>query len=218
MTDFIVHLIPGSPFSRAALATLVEKSAGFRVAPVDAGGLRRPEHLARHPFGRVPVLEHGGTTIYETQAILRYLDRVLPEPPLTPGEPAAAARMDQAMNLCDWYLFHDAGAVVSFERLVAPMLLGQAPDEAAIAAAVPATRHAVEVLERELGDGPFLAGPAPSLADLMIAPQLDFLSLTPEWAAISADRGEILAWLDRMRARPSMAETTYEKVVERLAA
>src|ERR1035438_9175029 len=99
MSEFIVHTIPGSPFARAVLATLEEKGAPYRVSPVAPGTFRSPEHLARHPFGRVPVLEHDGFTIYETQAILRYLDRVLPAPALTPADPRAAARMDQAMNV-----------------------------------------------------------------------------------------------------------------------
>jgi len=98
MSEFIVHSIPGSPFGRAALATLEEKGAPYRLFPVAPGTFRSPEHLARHPFGRVPVLEHDGFRLYETQAILRYLDRVLPAPALTPADPRAAARMDQAMN------------------------------------------------------------------------------------------------------------------------
>jgi glutathione S-transferase len=87
MSQFIVHTIPGSPFARAVLATLEEKGASYRVSPVAPGTFRSPEHLARHPFGRVPVLEHNGFSLYETQAILRYLDRVLPVPALTPADP-----------------------------------------------------------------------------------------------------------------------------------
>src|SRR5476651_2137726 len=102
MSDFIVHTIPGSPFARAVLATLEEKGASYRVSPVAPGAFRSPEHLARHPFGRVPVLEHDGFMIYETQAILRYLDRVIPAPALTPADPRTAALMDQALNVSDW--------------------------------------------------------------------------------------------------------------------
>src|SRR5271154_4010775 len=87
MTEFIVHSIPGSPFGRAVLATLEEKSASYRLAPLAPGAHRSAEHLARHPFGRVPVLEHGAFSLYETQAILRYLDRTLPSPALTPDDP-----------------------------------------------------------------------------------------------------------------------------------
>ncbi len=137
MSEFIVYSVPGSPFGRAVLATLEEKGVSYRLSPVAPGTFRSPEHLARHPFGRVPVLEHDGFSLYECQAILRYLDRVLPTPVLTPVDPKAAARMDQAMNVNDWYLFQGVGNVIGFHRVVGPRLLGLTPDEAAIEAACP---------------------------------------------------------------------------------
>ena len=76
MSDFVIHSIPGSPFGRAVLATLEEKGARYRFAAVHPGTLKAEPHLSRHPFGKVPVLEHGDFKLYETQAILRYLDRV----------------------------------------------------------------------------------------------------------------------------------------------
>ena len=78
MSEFIVHSVAGSPYGRAVFATLEEKGARYRLAPVQAGAFKSEPHLARHPFGRVPVLEHDGYLLYETQAILRYLDRLLP--------------------------------------------------------------------------------------------------------------------------------------------
>jgi len=68
MSEFTVYSIPGSPFGRAVLATLEEKAATYRLMPVAPGTFRSPEHLARHPFGRVPVLEHSGFSLYESQA------------------------------------------------------------------------------------------------------------------------------------------------------
>src|SRR5216683_7337781 len=105
MSAFSVHSVPGSPFGRAVLAALDEKGVPYRIAPVALGTFRSAEHLARHPFGRVPVLEHDGFMLYETAAILRYLDRVLPDPRLTPADARRAARMDQLMSINDWYLF-----------------------------------------------------------------------------------------------------------------
>src|SRR4051812_44180316 len=103
MPEFVVHATPGSPYARSVMAALKEKRAGWRLAALKPGTSRQPEHLARHPFGRMPVLDHGDFTLYETQAILRYLDRALSVPSLTPEEPQAAARMDQVMNITDWY-------------------------------------------------------------------------------------------------------------------
>ena len=214
MSEFTVHTIPGSPFARAVLATLEEKGASWRLAPVMPGTMRSPEHLARHPFGRVPVFEHNGFVLYETQAILRYLDRVLPQPSLTPADPKAAARMDQAMNINDWYLFQGVGNVIIFHRVIGPQLMGLKPDEAAIGAAMPKARTVFAELARLLGEQSFLAGEAISLADLLVAPAMAFFTLTPEWAELGAPHVNLAAWLKRMEARPSMTATTRERVSE----
>ena len=87
MPSFIVHTIPGSPAARAVMAALIEKGAPFRVAGLAPGAHRMEPHLSRHPFGKMPVLEHDDFALYETQAILRYLERAIPSPPLIPKEP-----------------------------------------------------------------------------------------------------------------------------------
>jgi len=214
MSEFIVHSIPGSPFGRAVLATLEEKGASYRLSPVAPGTFRSPEHLARHPFGRVPVLEHDGFSLYETQAILRYLDRVLPTPALTPADPKRAARMDQVMNINDWYLFHGVGNVIVFHRVVGPRVMGLKPDEAAIEAAMPKARAVFRELARLLGQQSYFAGDAMSLADLLVAPGIDFFTQTPEWKVLGAPHANIVAWLARMEARPSLKATTWERVSE----
>jgi glutathione S-transferase len=214
MSAFIVHSIPGSPFGRAVLAAFEEKHAAYRFTPVAPDTLRSAAHLALHPFGRVPVLEHDGFVLYETQAILRYLDRVLPDPPLTPADVKAAARMDQLLNVSDWYLHLGVNNVISFQRIVGPRILGLTPDEAAIGAAMPKARIVIAELARLLGDQAYFAGAEMSLADLMLAAHLDFLSATPEWAELGAQHANLLAWLERMRARPSMQATTWDRVAE----
>jgi len=212
MSEFVVHTIPGSPFARSVLATLEEKGASYRLAGVPQGTLQSPEHLARHPFGRVPVLQHGDFWLYETQAILRYLDRVLPQRPLTPADARGAARMDQVMNINDWYLFHGVGNVIIFQRIIAPQLMGRAPDEAAIAAAMPKARTVFAELSRLLGGHSWLAGDAISLADLLVAPAVAFFALTPEWAELGVPHPNLVAWLERMESRPCMQATTWERV------
>jgi glutathione S-transferase len=214
MTEFIVHSVPGSPYGRAVLATLEEKGAPYRMSPVAPGSFRAEPHIARHPFGRVPVLDHDGFTLYETQAILRYLDRALPGPALTPADPRAAARMDQVMNICDWYLFQGVNNVISFQRIVGPRLMGLTPDETAIAEAMPRARVVFGELSRLLGAQDYFGGDAVSLADLHLAPQLDFLAMTPEWLPLTLASPDLVSWLDRMNARASFGATTWERVAE----
>lgn len=214
MSEFTVHTVPGSPFARAVLATLEEKGARYRLAPLAPNASKSPEHLARHPFGRVPAFEHDGFMLYETQAILRYLDRVLPQPALTPADPRRAARMDQVMNINDWYLFHGVANVIVFHRVIAPQLMGLKPDEAAIEAAMPKARTVFAELARLLGEQTFFAGDALSLADLMVAPAVAFFTATPEWAELGLPHANLAAWLKRMEARPSLQATTWERVSE----
>jgi glutathione S-transferase len=199
MSEFIIHSVPGSPFGRSVLTTLEEKGASYRLAPVVPGTLQSPEHLARHPFGRVPVLEHDGFMLYETQAILRYLDRVLPQPRLTPDDPKRAARMDQAMNVN------------------APRLMGRAPDEAAIEAAMPKAKTVFNELARLLGRASYFAGEEISLADMLLAPAVAFFTRTPEWSVLGAPHHHLVAWLSRMEARPSMQATTWERLTALVA-
>lgn len=214
MSEFIIHAIPGSPFARAAMATLEEKQTPYRVVSIPAGGLKGRAYLDLHPFGRIPVLDHNGFVLYETQAILRYLDRVLPEPSLTPSDPKAAARMDQVMNVNDWYLFQGVANVIAFQRIVGPKLMGLQADEGAIAAAMPKGHVVIDELSRILGGQRHFAGNELSLADLLVAPQLDFLAMTPEWSSLSEKAPNLVDWLARMNLRKSLQATTWERVSE----
>ncbi len=211
MSQFTVHSVPGSPYGRAVLATLEEKGAAYRFVPVAAGGFKVEPHISRHPFGRVPVLDHEGFMLYETQAILRYLDRILPQPKLTPGDAQAAARMDQVMNVCDWYLFQGVNNVIGFQRVVRPRVLGQPTDESAVAQVMPQAHTVFKELSRLLGGKSYFAGAEFSLAELMVGPQLDFLRQTPEWEPLAAANADLPAWLDRVTARASFKATTWER-------
>ncbi len=214
MSEFVVYTVPGSPYARAVLATLEEKRVDYRLSPLAPAGIKSEPHISRHPFGRMPAVEHDGFRLYETQAILRYIDRIFPGPSLTPADPKAAARMDQVMNINDWYLFQGVANVIVFHRVIGPRLLGVAPDEAAIAAAMPQAYVVFGEFAQLLGSQPYFAGDQLSLADLMVAPQLDFFAGTPEWAPLTANKPNLLAWLDRMNRRASMQATTWSRVSE----
>jgi glutathione S-transferase len=122
--------------------------------------------------------------------------------------------MDQAMNVNDWYLFQGVGNVIGFHRVVGPRVMGLKPDEAAIEAVMPKARTVFAELARLLGEQPYFAGEAVSLADLLVAPQIEFFTLTPEWAVLGAPHANLVAWLARMAARPSLKATTWERLSE----
>ena len=141
MSEFVVHGVPGSPYLRAALLGLEEKAPKYRLAAMALGEAKAPAHLARQPFGRIPVLEHGDFSLYETQAILRYLDAILPGPSLRPSEPKALARMDQLVGIADWYVMPVISIGVSAERLMSQAFWNRGPDEEKIAQALPERRR-----------------------------------------------------------------------------
>lgn len=209
---FTVHSFIGSPYGRAVLATLIEKGEPYRHATLTPGGHRTADHLARHPFGRVPVIEHDGFELYETQAILRYIDRVIPNPPLTPSDPKAAARMDQVMNCTDWYLFRNVGVPVIFNRVVAPRLGIPANDEA-VAADLPDARACVKAMDSLIGDAPFAAGEDLTLADLLLFPHVDMMADCAEGRDMLAGT-RLGAWRERLASRPSFQRTSWDALLE----
>jgi glutathione S-transferase len=217
MPEFIVHGVPGSPYVRAALLSLEEKGADYRLAAMQFGTLKQEPHLSRHPFGRIPAFEHQGWKLYETQAIMRYVDAVVPGPQLQPEEPRAAARMNQVMGIVDWYVMRQVSMTITFNRVVAPRF-NLPVDEGVIAKAIPEARTCIAELGRLLDGQEWMAGAAPSLADLLLAPHLSMFALAPEGQEILSYHGNLKDWLERMEARPSMLKTTWDRLLERAAA
>jgi glutathione S-transferase len=206
MSEFVIHGHPASPFLRSVCLALEEKRAPYRIARLEVSEMRGEVHRNLHPFGRIPILEHGGYRLYETQAILRYIDAIIPKPALQPTNPEAIGRMNQIIGINDWYLFPMVARIIVFHRVVGPLLLGTMPDESAIAAAVPDASLCLGELDRLIGGQSFLAGEQLTLADLMLAPQIYFLAATPEGGLILKGTA-LLEWLRRMNSRPSMLAT-----------
>lgn len=218
MTRYTVHTVPGSPFARAVMALLVEREADWRIHPLKPGDHHQEPYRSLHPLGRMPAMTWDGGELYETQAILRYLDEALPGPSFIPTDIADRARMNQACGICDCYLFPESARIIAFQRVVGPQLMGLVPDEALIAAAMPRSHVIFAELARQLGDRPWFGGETCSLADLLIGPQLDFLSRAPEWAELTAGRENLRAWLDRIEARPGMRVTAWQALPALIAA
>ena len=106
----------------------------------------------------------------------RYLDRALPRPALTPAEIRVAARMDQVMNVCDWYLFHGVANVIGFQRIIRPRFSGLADRGGSDNAGHAASAYGVQRARALAWPKPYFTGDTLSLADLLVAPQLDFLN------------------------------------------
>jgi glutathione S-transferase len=216
MPGITVYGIPGSPFLRSVEIALKEKDVPYHLHAMAPGEHKQPEHLARHPFGRVPAFEHDGFALYESQAIIRYLDEVFPNPPLTPGNAQQRARVNQVIGIIEWYFFPKAAAPIAFNRIIGPKLLGLPTDEAAIGDAMPMARTCFAELDRLLGDQSYFGGDRVSIADIMLAAQLDLLCDTPEGAELIGGT-RLAPWLERMRSRPSIIATQPPAVLREAA-
>ena len=217
MSRMIVHGVPGSPYVRAALLTLEEKDAEYELAAMALGTLKQEPHLSRHPFGRIPAFEHDGWMLYETQAIMRYVDAVAPGPRLQPEEPRAAARMNQLMGITDWYVMRQVSMPITRNRVVAPRF-NRPVDEDVVAKAIPDARNCVAEIGRLLDGHTWMAGAALSLADLLLAPHLSMFAEAPEGAQILQEHENLRGWLARIEARPSMEATSWDRLLQRVAA
>ena len=105
MSDIVLWGFDASTYVRTVKMVLAEKGVTqYKQVQLNVlkGEPKMPEHLERHPFGKVPVLDHDGMRILETTAIARYLNDVLPGKSLVPPTPKDRARMDMIISMIDF--------------------------------------------------------------------------------------------------------------------
>lgn len=128
-----------------------------------------PEHLARHPSGRVPILEIDGIRIGQSMAMIDYLDETRPEPPLLPRDPKTRALV---RDLKDQVVadIHPLNNTSTLARLRSQF----GADDAAIASwYVHWIERGFAVLEKMLpSTGKFCVGDSVTLADIVLVPQV----------------------------------------------
>lgn len=198
----------GSTYVRTVKMLLAEKKAEFDQLQINVmkGEPHLPEHLARHAFGKVPVIDHDGFRVIETHAIMAYLDEVLPGPTLTPDNARDRARSNMAQGIFDSYGY---GALVSvFGYYLFPDFIGGQNDDS--------RRQGIEdskLVLRELmkikGDDLFLAGPKPSIGDFYLAPACAYMSMVPDAEQVFAIDG-FGDWWTRIQALPSFKATPLQ--------
>jgi len=203
MPDLTIYGPAMSTYVRTARLACAEKGVAHALEDVD---FRAADYRRLHPFNKVPAMRHGDFVLYETEAIGRYVDRAFAGPPLQPKDAKALARMDQWLSAIGDYVYAVMIEELCWERLLVPMGGGQ-PDEAKIAAAVPKLVDQIAILDAALEANEFLAGADASLADLLLFPILVYVKATPEGQAALRKAPSVLAWFDRMAARPSAAAT-----------
>ncbi len=205
MTQFTLYGPTLSTYVRTVRMILAETNTPYDLKTVDIFSDRDPDYLAKHPFGKVPTLEVDGETLYETCAIVGYLDTVVGDRAFTPADPMGQARMRQIMAIVDSYLYAPAIGAITIQRLIVPSKGGQ-PDEAAVAEAAPKAKTALEAIEAIASCSPYLLGPTITLADFYLMPVMLYLSKTPEFAAVTGQIPKLNAWWAEVSHRPSFLE------------
>jgi glutathione S-transferase len=198
-----VHGHPLSSCTRKVLLTLAEKNRRADLVVVDlfAHAQKSGAHLARHPFGVVPVLEEDdGFVMYESRAIIRHLDATLEGISLTPRDARERARMDQWLSVDQSYVGPHTRAL-AIERLLRPRE-GLAVRDDVCRAAEDALANAFAVYDRALADREWLAGDAFSLADISLMPYVASLPMIGA-AHVIERASNVRAWWSRASSRPS---------------
>jgi glutathione S-transferase len=202
----IVYGMALSSYVWSTRMALAEKGVAHEWVEVPFGDHREEPHMTRHPFAKVPAFEHDGFTLYETQAILRYIDEGFPVSPLQPTDLHQFSRMNQIIGIVDAYAWRAIAAGVLVNRVLKPRL-GLPTDEAAITAALPQARLCISEISRLMGEEPYLAGDRVSLADLMVIPLFYLFGKLPEGEAPLAEHANIRPWMRRMEERQSFQVT-----------
>ncbi|WP_428376160.1 glutathione S-transferase family protein [Lichenicoccus sp.] len=206
MSEITLWGFDGSTYVRTVRMLLAQKGVtDYRQVPLNVlkGEPREPEHLERHPFGKVPVLDHDGIRILETSAIVRYLNDVLPGPSLVPATPKDRARMDMVIGLIDSYGYPSLLGGVAAYHLFPDFVGGR--NEAARRDGIEAGRKVIALAMQERGSSPFIAGEL-SLADLYLAPIAFYVSLTPDQDRLFDVPG-FAQWWTSIQALPCFKRT-----------
>lgn len=197
-----------SVYVRASRLALHEKGVDYDLVPVDvfAEGGPPASYLARQPFGRIPAFEHDGFQLYETGAITRYIDEAFDGPQLQPADPQGRARVNQIISIADGYIYPVLVWGIYVEQVSKPAR-GEQSDMKRLQASLSKAPIILDALADLIGDGAWLGGENITLADLHVAPMIDYFSRAPESLPMLARHAHLSEWWSRMRERASMRRT-----------
>ncbi len=205
MAKIVLYGFAGSTYVRTIRMLLAEKNADYELVPVNVltGEPRQPEHLARHPFGKVPVLDYDGFRVIESSAIAPFLDEMLPTPSFVPDNAKDRARMRMAMGMIDSYGYGALIQVAGFHLF--PDFIGGANEQARRQGIATGKRVLQELMKRR-GMDAWLAGERPSIADLYLAPICSYIAMTPDAEEVFAVDG-LATWWNQVQALSSFPTT-----------
>jgi glutathione S-transferase len=191
---------PLSTFSRRVRMQLLEKRLTVEQIVLDMAKRehRSEAYLALNPYGRVPTLVDGDFVLYESSAIMNYIERLHPTPPLVPASVQGRALVAMHIKLCDLEIGAHTSTLI-FPRRFLPRERWNLPAQAQAQEVI--SRH-LAVLDRQLCDRQYLVEDTYSLADLAYTPFVELFPLCE-----LAPPPNVAAWIERLQARPSAQAT-----------
>jgi glutathione S-transferase len=198
---------PMSTCTRRVLMTLAEKQATFDMVVLDfaKGEHKQPANVARQPFGQMPSLEEGNFTLFESRAIMRYIDATVPGQSLTPKDPKNHALMDQWISV-ESEDFNPSIATIVFQAVFTPMMGGK-PDMAKVEEAKTKLAPCVAILDKHLAKGPHFVGDQFTLADVTYMPYTEYGMQSPA-KDVLLSHANFAAWWKRVSERPAWKKIT----------
>ncbi|WP_439814302.1 glutathione S-transferase family protein [Zavarzinia sp. CC-PAN008] len=197
---------PVSSYAQKVRIALREKNLDFdRELPAGLGpGGATGRFVEANPRAEVPALIDGDTAVFDSTIILEYLEDKWPEPALLPREPAKRALARMVEDMCDTHYEAVNWGIAEIRWF------GRAEGDLAermLARAAEQTRTVQAWLASKLGQGPWFGGATFGWGDLSVAP---YVNRSVHYG-FGPDAGSPLAdWLERVRLRPSVAETFAE--------
>jgi len=164
------------------------------------GEQKKPEHLARHPLGKIPALDHDGELLFESAAICRYLARVHDER-LYSADLLTAARIDQTVDVVTHHVGRWLG-VYFWQEVICKKFFKKTPDAALLAEAEGFLKAHLPYLDRLLEENAFLCGSEVTIADTIA---YAFFQVHEQTSADISAYPNILRWYGEFSERPSVA-------------
>jgi glutathione S-transferase len=198
-----------NPRKACAVAKYLNAPVEFVHVDLGKGENRTPEFLALNPNGKVPVLETGGGSLWEANAIMCYLARVAGSD-LWPDDD----RQIEVMRWLSWDSQHFTrhGGALYFEHVIRPALGMGDPDPAVVEEATGFFKRFAAVLNDHLSGRAHLVGDALTVADFAVAVTLPYaeraripLAEFPEIERWHARLSELPGWLEPFPAARAAA-------------
>jgi len=192
-----------APNPRRVNMFLAEKGVEIPKVEIDitVNEHKTPEYLAKTQLPHVPALQlEDGTTLTESVAICRYIEALHPNPPLFGTDPLEAAVIEMWNRRVEFYLLLPIAQVFRHTNPNMAHLEDQVPEWAEVNR--PRVLKGMEMLEKRLKLAPFIGGPCISVADISALVALDFIRVIR--MPVPAEMTALTAWLEKMRARPSV--------------